>query len=314
MDKIFEAIAGALGGSAAQTAVGAVNALIGGNINENFSERAEERAYARQLDMYQRMYHDNSPANKRAQLEQAGLNPALMYGGATSAGGGTVQTGSPVQGTVNTKLDLPNVMEISQVMKQNELMSAQIAKTEEEARLAKVQADKLAGADTDKVKADIDLINNNINNIKADTALKNSQIELNEFQKTSIDIANQFNKENNVQLLKNNIAIGRKLIAEATVSERTIESVVATIKQNFKIALSQELLNKANIRLKDIEIQEIANNITVANKQVQINREKMENDLNIGIKANNNGIISKDVKGIANTLIEAFSGQEDYFK
>ena len=314
MDKIFEAIAGARGGSAAQTAVGAVNALIGGNINENFSERAEERAYARQLDMYQRMYHDNSPANKRAQLEQAGLNPALMYGGATSAGGGTVQTGSPVQGTVNTKLDLPNVMEISQVMKQNELMSAQIAKTEEEARLAKVQADKLAGADTDKVKADIDLINNNINNIKADTALKNSQIELNEFKKTSIDIANQFNKENNVQLLKNNIAIGRKLIAEATVSERTIESVVATIKQNFKIALSQELLNKANIRLKDAEIQEIANNITVANKQVQINREKMENDLNIGIKANNNGIISKDVKGIANTLIEAFSGQEDYFK
>ena len=143
-------------------------------------------------------------------------------------------------------------------------MSAQIAKTEEEARLAKVQADKLAGADTDKVKADIDLINNNINNIKADTALKNSQIELNEFQKTSIDIANQFNKENNVQLLKNNIAIGRKLIAEATVSERTIESVVATIKQNFKIALSQELLNKANIRLKDAEIQEITNNITVA--------------------------------------------------
>ena len=90
--------------------------------------------------------------------------------------------------------------------------------------------------------------------------------------------------------------------------------VVATIKQNFKIALSQELLNKANIRLKDAEIQEITNNITVANKQVQINREKMENDLNIGIKANNNGIISKDVKGIANTLIEAFSGQEDYFK
>ena len=40
----------------------------------------------------------------------------------------------------------------------------------------------------------------------------------------------------------------------------------------------------------------------------------MENDLYIGIKANNNGIISKDVKGIANTLIEAFSGQEDYFK
>ena len=272
MDKIFEAIAGALGGSAAQTAVGAVNALIGGNINENFSERAEERAYARQLDMYQRMYHDNSPANKRAQLEQAGLNPALMYGGATSAGGGTVQTGSPVQGTVSTKLDLPNVMEISQVMKQNELMSAQTAKTEEEARLAKLQADKLAGADTDKIKAEIDLINNNINNIKADTALKNSQTELNEFQKNSIDIANQFNKENNAQLLKNNVQIGRKLLAEANVSEATANIVINTIKANFRIALSQELLNKANIRLKDAEIQEITNNITVANKQVQINQ------------------------------------------
>ena len=106
MDKIFEAIAGALGGSAAQTAVGAVNALIGGNINENFSERAEERAYERQLDMYQRMYHDNSPANRRAQLEQAGLNPALMYGGATSAGGGTVQTGKTYESRYNTLLEV----------------------------------------------------------------------------------------------------------------------------------------------------------------------------------------------------------------
>ena len=156
MDKIFEAIAGALGGSAAQTAVGAVNALIGGNINENFSERAEERAYARQLDMYQRMYHDNSPANKRAQLEEAGLNPALMYGGATSAGGGTVQTGSPVQGTVNTKLDLPNILEISQMQKQIELTNAQIANTEADAKLKEAQATNLgAQTTTEDRKRDI---------------------------------------------------------------------------------------------------------------------------------------------------------------
>ena len=177
-----------------------------------------------------------------------------------------------------------------------------------------MQADKLAGADTDKIKAEIDLINNNISNIKADTALKNSQTELNEFQKNSIDIANQFNKENNAQLLKNNVQIGRSLLAQANVSEATANTVINTIKANFRIALSQELLNKANIKLKDAEIQEITNNITIANKQIQINKEKMENDLKIGIKANNNGIISKDVKGIANTLIEAFSGQEDYFK
>ena len=79
-----------------------------------------------------------------------------MYGGATSAGGGTVQTGSPVQGTVNTKLELTNILEVSQMQKQIELTNAQIANTEAEAKLKEAQATNLgAQTTTEDRKRDI---------------------------------------------------------------------------------------------------------------------------------------------------------------
>lgn len=298
-----------------QLLTGAASSMIGGAIHDEYSQRVEDRAYQRQLDMYNRMYEDNSPLKRREQLEKAGLSVGLMYGGATGPGGGTVNTPHVPEGSVNTEMNQGiNILDLQARQKQIEVMDAQKTKELADAELALTQANKLKGVDTDKTTSETTLINENINNVKADTALKGSQSELNELQANSIKIQNEFNSENNDQLLKNNVAIGRKLIAEANISEQSVNTIVNTLKANLAQTIAQTVLTKMNVKLDEARIKEIANNISVSNKQLVLNKEKIANDLEIGIKANNNGIISKDVKGITNAIIEAFGGGEDYYK
>ena len=279
MSNPLSSIIGALGGTAAQVGAGAVSAIIGGNINENFSERAEERAYERQLDMYQRMYHDNSPANKRAQLEQAGLNPALMYGGTTSAGGGTVQTGSPVQGTVNTKLDLPNILEINQVMKQNELMSAQIAKTEEEARLAKVQADKLAGADTDNVNANTALTKINTKAREIDVEIANATKE-NVIETAEAQLAKLTNEAENLMTEGQILEANKDNIVKETAA-RVINIAVDTALKSNEIKLNSQKISNLKTEIDKIITETKAIQFNAVTNRFEANTDRLKYGLEI---------------------------------
>ena len=79
---------------------------------------------------------------QRAELEKAGLNPALMYAKGAGAGGQLVSSGGGAQGGIAGTPDGGMGMQIAQIASQIELTKAQ-------ARLANTQADKTAGIDTE---------------------------------------------------------------------------------------------------------------------------------------------------------------------
>lgn len=69
-------------------------------INYKYGEMAAENAFERQQVLYNRTYQDQSYANQVAQMDAAGLSPALMYGKGGAGGGGAGSTsGAPMGAT-----------------------------------------------------------------------------------------------------------------------------------------------------------------------------------------------------------------------
>lgn len=69
-------------------------------INYKYGEMAAENAFERQQVLYNRTYQDQSYANQVAQMDAAGLSPALMYGkGGAGGGGAGSTTGAPMGAT-----------------------------------------------------------------------------------------------------------------------------------------------------------------------------------------------------------------------
>ena len=83
-------------GEAVSTGLGILTNNMIQKQNFKWSEKAAENSYQRQLDMYNRMYEDKSPANVVKQLDEAGLNKSLMFsGGAGGVGGAASGTSAP---------------------------------------------------------------------------------------------------------------------------------------------------------------------------------------------------------------------------
>jgi hypothetical protein len=107
-------------------------------------------------------------------MQEAGLNPGLMYGsagagGTTSAGsggsapGGAVQQGNPMEmGLIN----------------QARLLNAQVKNVEAQTNKTNVEADKLAGVDTEEAQARILNLTQGVSNMKAQESLLKVQEDL----------------------------------------------------------------------------------------------------------------------------------------
>lgn len=130
-------------------------------INYKYGEMAAENAFERQQVLYNRTYQDQSYANKVAQMDAAGLSPALMYGGGGASGGGAGSTtGAPMGATgaagagsaADPNAQLQALMSLRQVR-----MSER--KNEAEINLLNTQADALkaeAGKNKEETQSIID--------------------------------------------------------------------------------------------------------------------------------------------------------------
>lgn len=106
--EIIGAIGSAVGGAAAAASAGS---SIGAGVkskrkmkfaaalNHKYSEMAAEAAYKRQMEMYERVYQDESYQNRVKQMREAGLSVGLMYGQGAQGGGAGATTGAPAGNT-----------------------------------------------------------------------------------------------------------------------------------------------------------------------------------------------------------------------
>jgi hypothetical protein len=129
------------------------------------------------------MWKDTSYGAQVEQMNKAGINPALMYG----MGGGGGQTagsgGSSVSGqTAGTAQKSSGGEGMGLMLGQMGLMEADRKVKEADARLKNVEADKLAGVDTDKTKTEIASLSAGIKNTEAQTKLKEVETRISEVQ------------------------------------------------------------------------------------------------------------------------------------
>lgn len=111
--EIIGAIGSAVGGAAAAASAGnSIGASVKSKrkmkfaaaLNHKYSEMAAEAAYKRQMEMYERVYQDESYQNRVKQMREAGLSVGLMYGQGAQGGGAGATTGAPA-GNTNQNID-----------------------------------------------------------------------------------------------------------------------------------------------------------------------------------------------------------------
>lgn len=165
---------------------GAIGGQLLGMFNDDRQQQANEEnmkrqvAASKELSDYQynlemRKWQETGYGAQRKQMQEAGLNPALMYGmggggGQSSAVGGGGAGGG--QGTPSSGGEAQAVMGMSL---QNEMMQAQMENIKANTEKTKVDTAKTAGVDTANVAADTGLKIANTGNAKADTVLKEIQ-------------------------------------------------------------------------------------------------------------------------------------------
>ena len=260
----------------------------------------------------------NTPVNQVKRLQEAGLNPSLIYGaGPSGVAGGSQAVPSITAGNASDESSRKSASIAQEGMGlQMQMLRSQIDLNNAQADNLKVDAAKKAGVDTKlgeqniaESQARINQINTSIENLKSDTSLKNSQNELNQLQQVSTELANHFNATNYKQQIEQTGVIIRKLTSEANVSEATQQSLIDIAKENVKLVASQIASNYAGIKLNNAQINQIANNISIANGRLTLDQNKLKQDWNQMVyQSNHKGIITENVRGFTEMIYQAITG------
>lgn len=253
---------GALGmqvaGEAASGAMGILAQRIGKNYDrkqwiKDFETQApRQMALEKQMMDYQQqkqyeMWLKTGIGGQMAEMKKAGVNPGLLLGmsgsGGATVGGGMPGT-APITGTdKGTGNAIAAGMGIDPADTQLKLSQA---------RLNNTQADKIAGVDTENVRADTGVKNEQINNLIAQTKTESSKRALLDIQKKlttfDTDFAEQtFDDRKKTVHANFNEAMGRAKEAEARgeISYGTMKEAQEIIKNNAANGIILNSLMKA---------------------------------------------------------------------
>ena len=206
-------------------------------------------------------------------MEDAGLNPGLLYGkggggGATTnfGGSGNVSSGTAPNASANTGMAL-------QMASQMRLLNAQADNIEADTELKKKEALK-KGVEVPNVETDTELKRNQSELAKSQTAINSYNQKIAEVES---DIA-EANKSNRIGMLNQeylDLVAHTKLTEseKALIDKQLIETTtkIALMKSNIAV-------NNKELHLKDAEIQEITQDLQIKWKQLAINQYNSETE------------------------------------
>lgn len=167
-----------IGINAASSAIGGVIGLAGAALQHKYNKDLAQFQYDKNLEMWEKQNTYNSPIEQRKRLEEAGLNPALMYGNGSVSTGNASQMPQYQQMGVDLSSNMLSAMQMAQ-------MAANIRNTN-----ADTEGKKIDNKTKDEMNRAI------IDNYLKDLDVKDSQININvkTLSKMDVDIS-KANKE-----------------------------------------------------------------------------------------------------------------------
>lgn len=298
--------------------------LMGLQYKYNMEAAAQGQEYAKEMNrinfeqqnqMFDKQAEWNSAKQQKQRLEEAGLNPGLMYGiggeggSSVSSGGGT---GSEVQGVGN-----PGTNAVMMGL-QAKSIESQIALNNAQASKINAETEKTE-ADTEKTEADTKVSIVNADNIVEATNLikeqqlseqskralneaeKNYKIRVTELQDALERLTNA--KENESWYLSRSIEMetyklskeAEKIIKEINglevdndVKRRTADMVVEQTRQNIKSTMQSILESQSRVTVNEEQktligktIEDLTSQIDTRKGQLEINEKEVTEKLNI---------------------------------
>lgn len=290
---------------AAQAAGNLVSSIAGGDQSKKaykyqkqlmqdqagYNEGLMNKSYEQQKQMYDYTYDKEKAATQVANLKEAGLNPALMYGGgANGAGGMTGSGGASVSGgSASGAAEMTNAQtNKSAMLMQSAMTASQIKLNEATAEKTQAEAAKISGVDTELTKSTTDKNMTDINkaieeteNTKELRGLISIQKALGEIDVTESDMS----REARMQGIANQTSVIAetmgKLIRENNISDETREAIINETNARAIGAILDNEAKKANINLTKEQTRAIGEQLAQgwgqldnAQKQTRINEFK----------------------------------------
>lgn len=256
--------------------------------NMQFAQEMGRFNYQQQLDMWNAT---NSEAQMK-HLKDAGLNPALMYGG--SGAGGTTTSGS---GGMGIQGATAQASQGGQGM--NIMMPAQIELLRAQARNLDADTVKKSGVETA-------LGETTIEKLKADTANVRVQTALTKIQKDILEISQEdFTDINslNAQKLQQEVF---QLQNQTDISDSTKGTIIKTVKQEFINKVLEGQLAKSNISLNAEQIEKIKAGINQDWASIDIESRKARVQEILGAEQKDEDQIINIVNGILKSVVDGF--------
>lgn len=259
--------------------------------NEKAAANADRRARAQFRDMY-------SYGAQIQEMKKAGLNPALMYGGASGQGGATAPQGMGAGGVQKglSNMDLMSLAEI-------EVMKSQ-------ANLNNAEAENVSTDTTKKEQEITNLVTENGYKQVA-TRLVVAQADLAECNADLAWNTYMANLQNAFSAAENAANIARSSGIRADIDESTFEAAYQQAWAELDKTLSDSALNRAEINLTKAQIKDIGNQIwkrqwDVTNEERNQNREDlrlsydkqyMEEEISKWLREQNQWVEEMKIKG-----------------
>ena len=247
------------------TIFGLGNASIGNNMQNQQQEFMQNLSIKGQKEMAEfnyklgkRMWNETGSEAQRKQLEKAGLNVALMYGG--KGGGGqtaSVNPGNVGQGTA-TRPDILQGLSLMANMKNAEA-SANLANAQ--AEKAKAETEKTKGVDTAKVSQEII-------NLKQDNVTEKGKSRLTEMEADIKEVESFITTatmQDSIDRIKNESLLAyqnlKQLEYRNQVDKETVNTNIGIIKQNYTNLLLETVQRKLTATKTEEEIKKIKQDV-----------------------------------------------------